>query len=72
MSNITVKVEFLAGTQIEDAILEAKQKAALWDVAYVEFDFNRVSFCIGKNADVLTALEAFKSARKDGGSVVYS
>ncbi len=46
MSNMTVKVEFLAGTDIKDAIEEAHQKAVKWDVAYVCFNFNGVSVSV--------------------------
>ena len=59
MSNITVNVEFLAGTDLRVAIEEAKEKCVKWDVAYVCFDFNGVSFSIGKNADTLQCWEEF-------------
>ena len=52
MSKMAIEVEFLAGTDIKDAIEEAKQKAEKLDLAYVKFDFNGVSFCIGQNANV--------------------
>jgi len=52
MSKITVKVSFLAGTEVKDAITEAKQKACFWDVAYVTFSFNGVRFSISQRADV--------------------
>lgn len=60
-SNITIKVEFLAGTEIKDAVREAKQKAKLWQVAYVEFDFNGANFCIGANADVEDVVAEWES-----------
>lgn len=60
-SNITIKVEFLAGTEIKDAVTEAKQKAELWQVAYVEFDFNSTNFCIGSNADVEDVVAEWES-----------
>lgn len=41
-SNMSVKVEFLAGTSIEQCLEEAKEKAIFWNVAYVTFDFNGV------------------------------
>lgn len=41
-SNMSVKVEFLAGTTIEQCLDEAKEKAIVWNVAYVTFDFNGV------------------------------
>lgn len=59
MSQMCVQVEFLAGAEVEKAILEAKQKAELWDVAYVKFDFNGASFSIGRNANVSDAVEEY-------------
>lgn len=51
-SNMSTKVEFLAGTDLGDAIKEAREKARLWDVAYVVFSFNGTMFSIGQNADI--------------------
>lgn len=51
-SSICIKIEFLAGTSIEDAILEAKEKACAWRVAYVTFNFNGTSFSVSHKADV--------------------
>ena len=42
-SNITLSVEFLAGTSIEDALAEARTKAVEWNVAYIKFNFNGVN-----------------------------
>lgn len=60
-SSICIEVEFLAGTDIESAILEAKQKADQWDVAFVKFSFNGANFSIGRNADVYEAAEEFRN-----------
>lgn len=57
MSNICINVEMLAGTEVSDAIKDAKALAEKLDVAYVSFSFNKINFSIGKNAvieDVLT------------------
>lgn len=51
MSNIILHVEFLAGTNIIIAAMEAKALACKLDLAYVEFNFNGVSVSIGQNAD---------------------
>lgn len=59
MSNMEVEVSFLAGTDFVTAVLEAKEKAARWDVQYIKFNFNSVSCSIGRNADVSKALETF-------------
>lgn len=52
MSRFTMELKVLAGTSIEDVVEEAKKKAALFDLAYVEFSFNGVQLSIGRNADV--------------------
>jgi hypothetical protein len=59
-SNMTMKVEFLAGTDINAALVEAREKARLWDVAYVTFSFNGTSFSIGQNADIDDVYERWK------------
>lgn len=64
MSDMCVRVEFIAGTTLESAVEEAKCKADKWDVAFVEFKFNGVEFSIGRNADVCEVLEQFRSSCK--------
>lgn len=59
-SNMTVRVEFLAGTSIEGAVQEAIQKAKLWDVAYVSFKFNGVNMNIRSNTNPDEAVEKFQ------------
>ena len=61
MSNMIIKVEFLAGTKLESAVEEAKEKAVKLDVCYIEFDLDGTSFCIGRNADVCDVLEQYKA-----------
>jgi hypothetical protein len=60
-SNMKVSVGFLAGTDIEEAVIEAKKKAEIWQVAYVIFDFNGSRFSISANADVENVLGEWKS-----------
>lgn len=60
-SNMTINVEFLAGTTIEEAVEEAKLKAEKLDVAYICFNFNGTSFSIGRNADVYEVLERWRA-----------
>ena len=59
MSNITIEVEFLAGTDIRSAIGEAKIKASLWNVAYVCFNFNGVNVSVSHKADVDDMVERY-------------
>ena len=42
MSNASIKIEFLAGTNIKNAIIKANLKATKFDFAYVEFNFNSI------------------------------
>ncbi len=51
MSNMILHVEFLAGTNITTAAMEAKALARKLDLAYVKFNFNGVEINIGKNAN---------------------
>lgn len=62
MNNMYIRVEFLVGTTLENAVQEAKYKAEKWDVALIKFNFNGVEFSIGRNADVCEVLEQFRSA----------
>jgi hypothetical protein len=45
-SNMTLRVEFLAGTSIKEAILESAIKCRELNLAYVCFNFNGVSISI--------------------------
>ena len=58
---MTIDVDFLSGTTIEQAVKEAKLKARHFDVAYVCFDFNGTSFRIGRNADICEVLEEWRN-----------
>ena len=59
-SNMCLKVEFLAGTSLEDALKEAKYKAVQCNLAYVEFDFNGIGFSVRQNGNIEEALEKYK------------
>ena len=60
-SSMSIDVDFLAGTDIKDAITEAKEKAILFNVAYVCFSFNKKRFSITRNCDIYEAVEQYKS-----------
>jgi len=64
MSKMSVNVEFLCGTDVKEAIQEAKLKASLWNVAYVCFKFNGKSFSVSRNADVARMLTEFDDEYK--------
>lgn len=52
MSEMKINVSFLAGSDLKGCVIEAKEKANAFDVAYIEFDFNGISFSIGKTCNV--------------------
>jgi len=65
-SKMQIKVDFLAGTKIEDAIAEAKIMAEKLDVAYITFDFNGTNVSIGRNCDVEETVRLWDKDRKYG------
>jgi len=60
MSNISINIEFLEKTNFKAAVIEAKEKAAKWGVAYVCFKFNHIDMSIGPDADIEKVLSQFK------------
>lgn len=65
MSNFILKVEVLAGTDIADAVYEAKHKCEQLDLVFVSFDFNGISMSIGRNTDVLDAVESYHEGLRE-------
>ena len=66
MSVFNLKLEPLAGTDIEDAVREAKDKCISLNLAYVYFSFNGVSVSVGKRADPRKALQQYLEACNNG------
>lgn len=62
MSKMTLNVELGLGTDIKEAVIEAKKKAQLLDFAYICFDFNGVKCSISPNADIERGVEKFHRA----------
>ena len=52
MSNLSINVEVLTGTSVEQAIVEAKDLAQRMDLAFVKFTFNGVRMSVSRDADV--------------------
>lgn len=59
MSNMVMNVEFLAGTDILTACLEARTKARQLDLAYVVFKFNGVQIHIHQRTNVEDIAEKY-------------
>jgi hypothetical protein len=66
VSKMIVSVSFLVGTNLLEAIEEAKYKCILWDLAYVEFKFNGVDVSISQNCDCLEAFDYWKNNSPKG------
>ena len=49
---MVIKVEFLAGTTLTEALYEARAKARMFNIAYIQFKFNGTDFSIGKKANI--------------------
>ena len=65
-SNMKIKVEFLAGTDIKDAMLEAKEKASQFNVAYIYFRFNSArNIYISSVCDIEKTLTKFHAPPYD-------
>ena len=60
-SNMTLNVEFLAGTTLYDAVEESIGKCYHLNLAYVCFEFNGVDFSTGRNANIFDVLEDYKN-----------
>lgn len=66
MSNMCIQVEFLAGTTIRTAIIEAKEKAISLDVAYITFSFNGVKISVSPHAYVYNIEEQWNEILASG------
>lgn len=62
--HLSLKVDFLAGTSITDAVEQAKELAIELNVSYIKFDFNGVNVSVGQNADVDSAYLKYTTADK--------
>jgi len=64
-STMCIDVTFLAGTNLDAAITDAKEKALFLDVAYINFKFNGVAFSIGRAADITDVLHQYHDINKN-------
>ena len=62
-SKMQLNVEFLAGTNAREAIIEAREKARQLNLAYVCFHFNGCSFSIGANCDIDRVLHQYPTSK---------
>ena len=71
-SSMSIKVEFLAGTRIEDAVKEAKDKAKKLDMAYICFNFNGAEFSIGRGAEVEKVVDEWEKTKGKPYGIVHA
>ena len=65
MSCFTLTLEPLAGTDITEAVKEAKDKCFQLNLTYVKFNFNGVSVSVGRRANPDAAHTQFMDALKE-------
>ena len=59
MSKMIVQVRFPAGSNIMDCLVDAQEKAAMWNVAYVEFRFNGIEVSVSSSAEIDWAAKGY-------------
>lgn len=64
MSCAEMTIEFLAGTNFEEAVREAKHLAITLNLAYVKFKFNNTSVSVGQYCDVEESVLEYMNNRK--------
>jgi len=63
MSNLRVKVDFLAGTDLKEAIKETSELAKRMNVAYIEFRFNKAKFSISQYPNIEKAFSDYNEGK---------
>ena len=68
--NIVIEVEFLAGTSIEQSVMEARNMAHKLGLAYVKYKFNGVPMSISRRADTKEVAKLYAEYKTTDGSIV--
>lgn len=66
MSNFTLTLEPMAGSDFKGLVVEAKKKCQDLDLAYVHFTFNGINVSAGKRARVDNLYEVLQEAYSKG------
>lgn len=61
----TIKIDFLLGSNIDDAVEDAIRLARMLNLAYVEFVFNEYSFLVSQNANADEMIQRYKDNPKN-------
>lgn len=71
MSNMNIVVNFTAGTSISDAVLEAKDKAIMWGVSSVIFNFNGVEVHVSNRQNNLDIDEEWVNCCRNKNTILF-
>ena len=63
-SKMSIKVDFTVGLSLEEALIEAREKAKKLEVAYIEFTFNGAIFAVSPQADIERGIKEFEQGIK--------
>ena len=69
--SLSIKVEFLAGTEVSNAIKEASELSRKLNISYCCFDFNGVNFSVSQNPDVDKLVKDFNWVNENKTSYKY-
>ena len=70
MSKMSIKVNFIVGISLEEALIEAREKAKKLEVAYIEFTFNGVHFAVSPQADIERGINLLKQQPRILGGLI--
>lgn len=71
MSNMSVVVEFTVGTSILEAVIEAKEKAVMWGIYSVNFNFNGVKVYVSNRQNNLDIEEEWVKCCKNKDTILF-
>ena len=71
MSNMNIVVEFTAGTSILEAVLEAKDKAIVWGISSVIFNFNGIEVHVNSKQNSLDIEEEWVNCCRNKSTILF-
>ena len=71
MSNMNIVVEFTAGTSILEAVLEAKDKAIVWGISSVIFNFNGIEVHVNSKQNSLDIEEESVNCCRNKSTILF-
>ena len=65
MSKMTIKVSFLAGTDIRTAVIEAREKANMFQVNTISFNFNGIECHVKGDSNISKIAEIWEKTMQE-------